>query len=262
LVGKMRLDGTSDVIINSIPFTIGTLTADASDITSSVTLKLGNEEYTESVGTSNNATGIVVFNNLDYNLAAGETVTFTVSADINNVTTGTFIANDSTSVSLTVENREAMDVENEEGDLLQSSDSEITGASIGNLQTFALSVANISNYAWTVPSAGTLIDFTFTVEAVDEDFDVLALDVASTTAGTAGVSAGVLTWVSGDAVDTISGGYTVATGDTATFRVRYVVGVDTGDINGDYAEVKITSVAGQTVPTNKQLSPTATLNLQ
>jgi hypothetical protein len=57
-----------------------------------------------------------------------------------------------------------------------------------------------SNYAWNVNNTGTIIDFTFTVEAED-DFDVLAASIASTTAGNATTSAGVLSVTTGDAVD-------------------------------------------------------------
>lgn len=143
--------------------------------------------------------------------------------------------------------------ENPEGDVFT-----VKGTANGEIQTAQISAATVDNFTWAVNNTGTLIDFFFTVEATDEDFAVLASSIASTTSGTATTSVGVLSLSTGDA-DTVSAGvsYEVLDGDTATFRVRYSL---TGT-NGTFREVKITSVAGQELPTNKQISPTATINV-
>jgi len=44
-------------------------------------------------------------------------------------------------------------------------------------------------------------------------------------------------------------------GEKTTFRVRYNISDTT---NGKWAEIKITSVAGQTVPDDLETSPTST----
>lgn len=133
------------------------------------------------------------------------------------------------------------------------------GTYTGKVHTLNSADVVFSDYGWTVNNTGTLIDFTFTVDADEEDFDVLTSSIASTTSGNATITAGVLSVVTGDA-NPINGGFKVLEGaaTAATFRVRYTV----SGANGTNAEVKITKVAGQTVPTDKQTSPTATLNVQ
>ncbi len=147
-----------------------------------------------------------------------------------------------------------IDAENSNGDNV-----DITGTVTGKSQTAAIAAADVGDFTWTVGSTGTYIDFFFTVTASDEDFTVLKSSIASTTAGTATTSAGVLSKVSGDAVTNSAGvSYTVNSGDTATFRVEYSV----DGTNGETSEVTLTSVAGQEVPDAKQLSPKAVLNVQ
>ncbi len=145
-----------------------------------------------------------------------------------------------------------IDAENTEGDNF-----DVSGTVTGKEQTLQISAATVEDYKWSVNNTGNIVDFFFTVTAEDEDFNVLSSSIASTTSGTATTSAGVLSLSTGDA-DTISGGFKVLDGDTATFRVRYTL----SGVNGTYREVKITSVAGQEVPKANQISPTATINIQ
>lgn len=148
----------------------------------------------------------------------------------------------------------SIDAENEDGDNV-----DITGTVTGKEHSLSTSAAVVDGFKWTTSSVGSYIDFTFTVEADDEAFDVLKSSIASTTAGTATTSAGVLSKISGDATTNSAGvSYTVESGDTATFRVRYSVDGD----NGTTAEVTITSVVGQEVPDEDQVSPTVTRNVQ
>ncbi|MDQ5893205.1 MAG: Peptidoglycan-binding protein [Patescibacteria group bacterium] len=137
LSGKIRLDGTSDVLIDRFPVTFtvsGTATGLAST-TGSVTLKIGDEEYTESVSGSvhNTTSSTVTFDNLDFDLGAGKTVTFSVYADIESVD-GVLTEGDKLKASVTSSNRELVDAENEEGDQLVSSDK--TGTATGEYQEF------------------------------------------------------------------------------------------------------------------------------
>jgi len=146
----------------------------------------------------------------------------------------------------------AIDAENPEGDVMV-----LSGTANGEVQTVQIAAATVEDFSWSVNNTGTIVDFFFTVTAEDENFDVLSASIASTTTGTATTSAGVLSLSTGDA-DVISGGFEVLDGDTATFRVRYSLTTGT---NGLYKEFKITSVAGQEIPTAKQVSPTATVNV-
>lgn len=145
----------------------------------------------------------------------------------------------------------------------------VDGSFPGKTHTLSIDDATVDTFKWTVNSTGTIIDFFFTVEAGDEDFDVLAADIIESvvddnsnivnTSGTPETAEyGILSKFSGDSVTAIgSTGFTVASGDTTTFRVRYSL---TGT-NGEWTEVTITSVAGTTVPDDKETSPTATLNI-
>ncbi len=142
LIGKMKLEGTSDAVIDAIPVTLTTvLGGGVQSVVNSLTLKIGSEEYTETVSTSTagltgaGLTGVITFDDLNYTLKAGETVTFTVLADVNDIETPNFNEGDDLVISLTSANRDAMDVENEEGDQLSDS-SEKSGTVTGSAQEF------------------------------------------------------------------------------------------------------------------------------
>ncbi len=140
LKGKIKLDGTSDALLNEFPVT---LTAEASStqavsaITGSVTLKIGDQEFTESVSSSSNS-ATVVFNNLDFSLDAGKTVSFEVLADVNDIDAGVFDEGNSLKADVTSTNRNYIDVENSEGDQLDDS-SEKSGTATGEAQEFRTS---------------------------------------------------------------------------------------------------------------------------
>jgi hypothetical protein len=109
---------------------------------------------------------------------------------------------------------------------------------------------------WEVSNTGNLIDYYFTVEAQGKDYNVLSSSIIDSSDGTATVSAGALTRYSGDTVQPVIGGFTVSSGNKTTFRIRYSV----SGINGVWAEVKLTSIVGRTVPRDLQTSPTATIS--
>ncbi|MEY4440644.1 MAG: trimeric autotransporter adhesin [Candidatus Parcubacteria bacterium] len=193
------------------------------------------------------ATATVTIDEGDLEIAAGDVVDAVVYVVLGeqdgNYDEGTSLTASVTGADITAENTD--------GDVFA-----VDGTVNGETQTAQIAAATVDNFKWVVNNTGNIIDFFFTVTAEDEDFDVLSASIASSTAGTATTSAGVLTKSTGDA-DSISGGFTVLDGDTATFRVRYSL---TGS-NGDYREVTLTSVAGQEVPDDDQVSPTATINV-
>ena len=128
LVGKIKLEGDSDVTIDELPITLAvTGTSSIATMVDGLTLKLGDEEYSENAATT------TTFNNLNYTLGAGDTVTFTVLADINGAEE--FAEGDSLKASLTSTNRDNIDAENEEGDQLSDS-SEKSGTITGKNQSF------------------------------------------------------------------------------------------------------------------------------
>lgn len=141
LKGKIKIEGTSDVLIDELPFTITTSGDSLAAVASSLTLKIGGEEYTESVGANCSTdcatvqTATVTFDNLDFTIDSEDTVEFEILADINDientgVTATDFDEGDTLLASLIT--RGSIDAENEEGDQLTSS--EKTGTSTGEAQ--------------------------------------------------------------------------------------------------------------------------------
>ncbi len=137
LKGNLELEGTSDVVIDTFPVTFTGVGSAVATTTGSVKLTIGGEEYTETMSIAVGAfTGTVTFDNLDFAIDAGDTVAFTVSADINDIdTTAGLDEGDTLLASVTSSNRDVMDVENSEGDQLSDS-TEKSGTAIGEAQEF------------------------------------------------------------------------------------------------------------------------------
>lgn len=142
LKGKMKLDGTSKVWLDEMPITIVTVGGASLDaLTGSLTLTLGDNTYSESTGTNctpscaGATTAVVTFNNLNYDITAGSTVNFSVSADMNSIDGGDFSQGDTLKASLTTTNRGDIVAENSAGDQLADT-TEMTGSAIGEAQGF------------------------------------------------------------------------------------------------------------------------------
>ncbi|MEZ4114023.1 MAG: hypothetical protein R3B65_01005 [Candidatus Paceibacterota bacterium] len=136
LKGKLRLEGTSDVVIDEFPVTFSPVGANLNVIAESLKLVIDGEEYTESVASiADGASGTVTFDNLDFDMNAGDTIEFEVLADITDLDGSTFAEGDSLEANVTSDNRDLMDVENEEGDQLSDS-SEKSGTANGEPQEF------------------------------------------------------------------------------------------------------------------------------
>lgn len=271
LAFKLDVDeDSSDLTIFDLPINIevagyGSAT-DIDDIIDSVTVEVGNDSFDADVtgsGTLSTDPDTVIYgldlNDGDLVIDAGDVVEVKVMIKFNDQD-GNYDLNTTVQASI---NADDIDAEGE--DELASGD--LNGAQTGALLTLNTAVASVSSVDWSVASAGSIIDFLFTVEAEDEDVDVLVADIIDSTSGTASITNttgtpetndyGVLSKISGDA-SSISGGFRVSQGDTARFRVRYAV----GGTNGDYANVTITNVVGQEIADDDQVSPTAVLNLQ
>jgi hypothetical protein len=184
LKGKLKLEGDSDAWLDSLPFTLVSTGGSTTAITGSVTLVLGSEEFTESTGSNcvdeadfttavscdtAGATDGLLFDNLDYDIAAGSTVNFTLKADINDLQDGAaavdFDAGDSLTASITTAGRAFIDVENEEGDQLTDS-TEVSGNALGETQTFYENGVNVTmgttTYA-SVTDGGDVTQVTYTI---------------------------------------------------------------------------------------------------
>jgi hypothetical protein len=133
LSGKFKLDGTADALLNEFPITFGAETSNMNVIAENVTLKIGDEEFSETVPSiAAGATASITFDNLDFDLEAGKTVNFQVIVEVADV--DDFTAGASLTASVTSTNRGAMDIENEEGDQLAAG--EKSGTAGGEAQEF------------------------------------------------------------------------------------------------------------------------------
>ena len=154
LKGKLKLTGDSDVWLDELPITLTSTGDSISALTSSITLSIDGQEFTESTGANciddtdfsgaddcdAATTAGVIFDNLDMTLTAGETIEFTVSADVNDtnnsgVAATDFDEGDTLLASLTTVGRAAMVVENSAGDSLTDG-TERTGSATGLAQAF------------------------------------------------------------------------------------------------------------------------------
>ncbi len=192
LKGKFKLEGTSAVWLDELPVTL-TSTGDSIDaLARTVTLTIGSEEFTESLGANcatscaTQTTDVVTFDNLDLDLAAGSTTNFTVTVDLNDientgVTATDFDEGDTLLASVTTTNRGAIVAENAEGDQLTDS-TEMTGSATGNAQGFystgiQVSLVSVTNSAINVAQVENQTDnatttFTYDVTAFGADIYV------------------------------------------------------------------------------------------
>jgi len=285
-------DDSSDITLNELPITLTIAdetvagTNDfAEKVIDSVNVKIDGTEYEAELttdGTTAAADGGDVLYTADLEdedvvLSGGDVKDVKVYVTFAENTSGTAYAENTTvQAKLDVS---AIKAETDNDDTFAFDGADRTGAVL----TLNTTGATVSGQKWSVNSTGTIVDFFFTVEADTDDFDVLASSVTNTIAGTmvtlnttglpetAAPGYGVLSRYSGDSVVTLGGvgtetGFTVAEGDTTTFRIRYSVGSTTAVAavaadNGKWLEVTISSVAGQAVDEDTQTSPTATVNL-
>ncbi|MDQ3076859.1 MAG: peptidoglycan-binding protein [bacterium] len=250
LKGKLKVEGTSDVTIDELPVTL-TVSGNASDVdvvTGLVRLKIGNKEFSESVSTSV-ASATITFDRLRFKINAGETVEFSVLADINDIEAGTFNEGDTITAEVNSTNRDFIDAENEQGDQLSNS-SEKSGIAIGKTQEL-----RISGLATTLVSAKSSVNtggeanddvglfiIRYTVQAVGND--VYVSSVANTSgllftvdksrvATTSDSMSAVVVNVT-DSNLTSTGNYRIEEGRTETFELTVTVPLGEGGTSGLY----------------------------
>ena len=271
LVGKIKVEGTSDIALDEVPVTLTvTGAADVDAVVNSVTLKIDGEEYSETVSTATLTTASVVFNNLDLTLEAGKTYTFTVTADINDIEAGPFDEGDSLTVSLTSTNRDYVDAEDEEGD--QVSDNDKTGTVTGDAQQFrtngiALTLVSTDTDATTGTSANDdvgLFTIKYKVTAIGDTVYVSSL---ATTAGVTftvdkgGTATTSVTIVGAlvnntDTTLTSVGNYEIEDGESETFTLSVSVPISAASGSGQYR----TALTGVLWDTSDIAAPANTYN--
>jgi peptidoglycan hydrolase-like protein with peptidoglycan-binding domain len=267
---KLKATG-SDLSFDQLTLDLTGVVAGANNLRTMITdmsLKNGSDVLATDPTITAADTGTAAFTLDDtYTISKGDTQTFTVYAKIAEVGAGKLTNNDSLQVSLA---KTGIATEDANGDIVGGTHE--TGSATGTVQTFNTTSAVVSNVHWSVPTTGTIIDLFFTVNANNEDFDVNSAEIldAAAASGTSSITNpagsvyetaahGILSKYSGDAVTAIpTTGYTVAAGDTTTFRVRYSL---TGGTNGLWNEITVTSIGGQAVADDTQTSPTATITV-
>jgi peptidoglycan hydrolase-like protein with peptidoglycan-binding domain len=254
LVGEIEIEGTSDVTIDELPITLTTNGDSVGAVTGTLVLKIDGEEYTESVGLTTVQAGTVTFDNLDLVIEGGDTVTFTVEADINDtnntgVTATDFDEGDYLIASLTSTNRDNIDAENEEGDQLDTS-SERSGTATGEAQEFrtqgiGLTLVSTATDATTGTSANDdigLFTIKYKVTAIGDTIYVSSLATSAGVtytvdkSGTATTSNSITGAIvnNDDTTLTATGNYEIEEGESETFTLSVAVPLGAQGTSGQY----------------------------
>lgn len=255
LKGKLKLEGTSDAVLDEFPVTFSPVGANINVIAESLKLVIDGEEYTESVPSiADGASASVTFDNLDFDIMAGDTVKFTVLADITDLDGTVFAEGDSIEADVTASNRDLMDIENEEGDQLSDA-SEKSGTANGEAQEFRTEGIMIELVSTSTDvTAGTSANddlgefiIKYKVKAVGNAIYVSSLATASLTAtgngtvvgversGTATIG-GVSVTVVNTTDDTLTsvGNFLIEEGEEETFEMTATVQLPTAGLAGQY----------------------------
>lgn len=127
----VEADGDSDIVIDEVPVVVTTVGMNVLDGISRVTLWADGEEL-DSIATEDDDTSdSLVFTDLDFTIDAGDTVTFTVTVDINDLdaTAGSEVAEGDT-IQVSVGADADWDIEDESGEAVGTAD--ITGTAAGD----------------------------------------------------------------------------------------------------------------------------------
>ncbi len=135
LKGTMKVEGTSNVWLDEVPFLFTTNATNAEEVAGIVYFTIDGTEYSENMTSNSGTTETITFNDLNKTLTAGKTYTFTVKADVNDIETSLFDEGDYLKAELTSTTRASIIAENAQGDQLTDS-TEMTGVASGNIQYF------------------------------------------------------------------------------------------------------------------------------
>lgn len=172
----MKAQGT-DMLVDQIPVYFETSETDLDQVTSNVTLKVGDQVFNESVSTNAAATATVLFDDLNLSIDAGDTLTVKVLADINDIEASTFDEGTTlyaslTSALVTATSGNYIDVEDSNGDQLVSGDR--TGSASGNTITFRSTGVNVvmgtTTYSSTTDTNGQITSVTYTIPVAVTSF--------------------------------------------------------------------------------------------
>lgn len=190
---EIEIEGNSDVNVDDLAVDFATSTGDLlSDLITGAELVVDGEVIgSETITTAYNDDGVVVFDSLDWDIEAGDTVEVIVRVDMNELNTGTFGAGATLSASVDPENAN-WDVEDAEGDAVGDSDKSGTAASDAHvfygdgIQVTLNSVTNENTSVDSTNNDYTTLTIKFDVAAYGEDAYIPNVNTA--TVGTASAS--------------------------------------------------------------------------
>lgn len=189
-VFELEAEG-GDIEIKDLPVTFtvtnpnGSGADDVDDVINTAYLVIDGEEYSETISTATVLTATTTFNDIDYTIEEGDTVTVTVKVDVNDTQAASFVDGDTIKAEITTTNRNNIDAEDETGEDLAAGDR--TGTALGDEIAFydsGIQVEFVSSdaEAQSVDSADNDTGI-FTIKFKVTAFDATAY-VASTSAAT------------------------------------------------------------------------------
>lgn len=210
--------------ISSIPVYLSTSETDLDQVTGNLTLKINGDSFDETVTTSAASTATITFDNLDFDIAAGDTVTGTVYADINDIESSTFDEGTTLSASIRSADIANIDVEDANGDQLVSGDR--TGSAVGESMTFRSTGVNVVmgtptiSYTANSGQAASYDSATYTIPVAVTSFGNTlylgqSVQLASTVSGSNAFAVAFQksSAPSTDVVSSVTGTYTLSTSD-------------------------------------------------
>jgi hypothetical protein len=256
LAGKITNNSNEDIVIDSLPITLQTNGDSISAIANSLTLEFDIEHlYKESVVLVGKRQGIVNFDDLDFVIKAGDSVNFSVYANINDLNNSflpglDFDEGDYLRAFLSSENRDNMDIENGKGDQLELS--ERAGFASGEAQEFrttGIGVTLVSTQTDSIVGDSKnddigLFTIKYKITAIGDDVYVASSTLRGLTylldVGGNAISSTTLNYISSTIVNnddytlTPTGNYKIEEGETETFTLTVSVPMGRGLPGGQY----------------------------
>lgn len=262
----LEADG-SDIEVKDLPINFATSTGGTAttlaSVAATVYLVIDGEEYSENTSGSQVVQGpsgaTVTFDDIDYTITDGDTVTILVKADINDTEAGAFVDGDALTASFTASNRNSMDAEDETGEDLASNDK--SGTASGNAQVFYAAGIRVTLVSTdeTLGStdgadndSGTFV-IKYRVEAIDGTVYVSDTTQATTDVSEDGIEELSLTTAGGGVVYVVDeAGTATVTGVSALVTFEDVAGDPTDSAITNGVELEDGEIAEFTLTVNRQ----------
>jgi len=265
---EIEVEGNSDVTVDDLVVDFATSTGDLlSDLANTAELVVDGEVIgSESITTSHNDDGVVVFDNLDFAIEAGETIEVIVRVDMNELNNGTFGAGATLSASVNPDTS-GWDIEDEEGETVGASDksgsasSDAHGFFADGIQVGFVSVDEEVVAGDSADDDYVRLTIKFDVTAFGETIyvdDTMANKIGSTTAGNAYgvelsdaagtyIAAASSTFALSSTATDEGEGFEVEEGETETFTLVVTVqNAATSTFDGKYARAVLTGIGYNT----------------